>query len=79
MARPLIWLDNAATTQKPKSVIDRISYFYEHENSNVHRAAHELAARATDAYEGAREKVRKFLNAKSAKEIVFVQGNNRSH
>ncbi|HSZ33891.1 MAG TPA: aminotransferase class V-fold PLP-dependent enzyme, partial [Puia sp.] len=60
--KPLIWLDNAATTQKPKSVIDRISYFYEHENSNVHRAAHELAARSTDAYEGAREKVRRFLN-----------------
>jgi cysteine desulfurase / selenocysteine lyase len=72
--RPLIWLDNAATTQKPKTVIDRISYFYEHENSNVHRAAHELAARSTDAYEGAREKVRKFLNAKSANEIIFVRG-----
>jgi cysteine desulfurase / selenocysteine lyase len=72
--KPLIWLDNAATTQKPKSVIDRISYFYEHENSNVHRAAHELAARSTDAYEGAREKVRRFLNAKSVKEIIFVRG-----
>jgi cysteine desulfurase/selenocysteine lyase len=72
--RPLIWLDNAATTQKPQSVIDRISYFYEHENSNIHRAAHELAARATDAYEGARDKVRRFLNASSSKEIVFVRG-----
>jgi cysteine desulfurase/selenocysteine lyase len=72
--RPLIWLDNAATTQKPKLVIDRVSYFYEHENSNIHRAAHELAARATDAYEGAREKVRNFLNASSANEIVFVRG-----
>jgi cysteine desulfurase/selenocysteine lyase len=72
--RPLIWLDNAATTQKPKSVIDRISYFYEHENSNIHRAAHELAARATDAYEGAREKVRHFLNAASVNEIIFVRG-----
>jgi cysteine desulfurase/selenocysteine lyase len=72
--RPLIWLDNAATTQKPQAVIDRISYFYEHENSNIHRAAHELAARATDAYEGAREKVRAFLNAKSVNEIVFVRG-----
>ena len=49
--KPLVWLDNAATTQKPQSVIDRISYFYEHENSNIHRAAHDLAARATDAYE----------------------------
>ena len=71
---PLIWLDNAATTQKPRSVIDRISYFYEHENSNIHRAAHELAARATDAYEDARTKVAHFLNASSSKEIVFVRG-----
>lgn len=72
--KPLIWLDNAATTQKPKLVIDRLSYFYEHENSNIHRAAHELAARATDAYEAAREKVRAFLNAASTNEIVFVRG-----
>jgi cysteine desulfurase / selenocysteine lyase len=71
---PLIWLDNAATTQKPQSVIDRLSYFYEHENSNIHRAAHELAARATDAYEDARSKVAHFLNASSSKEIVFVRG-----
>ena len=72
--RPLIWLDNGATTQKPQSVIDRLSYFYEHENSNVHRAAHELAARATDAYESAREKTRRFLNAGAPREIVFVRG-----
>ncbi|WP_026993921.1 family 2A encapsulin nanocompartment cargo protein cysteine desulfurase [Flectobacillus major] len=72
--RPLIWLDNAATTQKPRLVIDRISYFYEHENSNIHRAAHELAARSTDAYEAAREKVRAFVNANSTNEIVFVRG-----
>lgn len=72
--KPLIWFDNAATTQKPRQVIDRISYFYEHENSNIHRAAHELAARATDAYEGAREKVRGFLNAGSVNEIIFVRG-----
>jgi cysteine desulfurase / selenocysteine lyase len=72
--RPLIWFDNGATTQKPQSVIDRISYFYEHENSNVHRAAHELAARATDAYESAREKTRRFLNAGSTREIIFVRG-----
>jgi len=71
---PLIWFDNGATTQKPQSVIDRLSYFYEHENSNVHRAAHELAARSTDAYESAREKVRRFLNAGAAREIVFVRG-----
>ena len=71
---PLVWLDNAATTQKPKQVIDRISYFYEHENSNIHRAAHALAARATDAYEEARKKVQAFLNAGSPNEIVFVRG-----
>ena len=72
--RPLIWFDNAATTQKPQAVIDRISYFYAHENSNIHRAAHELAARATDAYEGARETVRRFINAPSVDNIVFVRG-----
>jgi cysteine desulfurase/selenocysteine lyase len=72
--RPLIWLDNAATTQKPNAVIDRISDFYRHENSNVHRAAHELAARSTDAYEGAREKTRRFLNASTTREIIFVRG-----
>lgn len=72
--RPLIWLDNAATTQKPQAVIDRLSDFYKHENSNIHRAAHELAARATDAYEKARETVQHFLNASSSEEIVFVRG-----
>ncbi|MCC9016275.1 family 2A encapsulin nanocompartment cargo protein cysteine desulfurase [Flavobacterium lipolyticum] len=72
--KPLVWFDNAATTQKPQSVIDRIAYFYEHENSNIHRAAHELAARASDAYEAAREKVKTFLNAGSVNEIVFVRG-----
>ncbi|WP_276485679.1 family 2A encapsulin nanocompartment cargo protein cysteine desulfurase [Paraflavitalea pollutisoli] len=72
--RPLVWLDNAATTQKPKQVIDRISYFYQHENSNIHRAAHELAARATDAYESARKKVQTYINAGSPNEIVFVRG-----
>ena len=72
--RELVWLDNAATTQKPRAVIDRISYFYEHENSNIHRAAHTLAARSTDAYEGARETTRRFLNAPSVNEIIFVRG-----
>ena len=72
--RPLVWLDNAATTQKPQSVIDRISRFYEDENSNIHRAAHTLAARATDAYEASREKVKTFLNASSVKDIIFVRG-----
>lgn len=72
--RPLIWFDNAATTQKPKSVIDRLTYFYEHENSNIHRAAHELAARSTDAYEGARQKVARFLGASGPEDIIFTRG-----
>ena len=72
--RPLVWFDNAATTQKPQVVIDRLKQFYEHENSNIHRAAHELAARATDAYEGARETVRRFIGANSTDEIVFARG-----
>ncbi|MFM7476228.1 MAG: family 2A encapsulin nanocompartment cargo protein cysteine desulfurase [Microcystis aeruginosa] len=72
--KPLIWFDNAATTQKPQAVIDRLVHFYSHENSNVHRAAHELAARSTDAYEAARETVRRFLDASSANEIIFVRG-----
>jgi cysteine desulfurase/selenocysteine lyase len=72
--KPLVWLDNAATTQKPQSVIDRLSHFYAHENSNVHRGAHTLAARSTDAYEAAREKVRRFLNAPSINDIVFARG-----
>lgn len=72
--RRLVWLDNAATTQKPQAVIDRLAYFYRHENSNIHRAAHELAARATDAYEAARGKAARFLHAASSDEIVFVRG-----
>lgn len=72
--RPLVWFDNAATTQKPQVVIDRLAHFYAHENSNIHRAAHELAARATDAYEEARERVRSFLNAPEVEEVIFVRG-----
>lgn len=72
--RPLIWFDNAATTHKPQVVIDRLSHFYQHENSNIHRAAHELAARATEAYEQAREITRGFINARSVNEIIFVRG-----
>jgi cysteine desulfurase/selenocysteine lyase len=71
---PLAWLDNAATTQKPQSVIDALSRFYAHDNSNIHRGAHTLAARATDAFEQARQKVQAFLGASSAKEIIFVRG-----
>ncbi|MDR1478571.1 MAG: cysteine desulfurase [Planctomycetaceae bacterium] len=72
--KPLVWFDNGATTQKPRVVIERLRYFYEHENSNVHRGAHDLAARSTDAYEQSRETVRKFLNAASVNEIIFVRG-----
>ncbi|WP_406546351.1 SufS family cysteine desulfurase [Succinimonas sp.] len=70
----LVWLDNGATTQRPQQVIDRISYYYQHENSNVHRGAHTLAARSTDAYENARDIVRDFIGAGSSSEIVFVRG-----
>jgi len=76
--RPLVWLDNAATTQKPRQVIDRIAYFYRRENSNVHRGAHALAARATDAYEDARAKVAEFIGAPSADGIVFTRGTTES-
>lgn len=72
--KDLVWFDNAATTQKPQQVIDAISHYYEHDNSNIHRASHTLAARATDGYEGARGKVRRFVNASSEEEIVFVRG-----
>ncbi|TKC78831.1 SufS family cysteine desulfurase [Trinickia terrae] len=72
--KQLVWFDNAATTQKPQPVIDRLAYFYEHENSNIHRAAHALAGRATDAYEAARSKVQRFIGASSPDEIVFVRG-----
>ncbi|HYB46448.1 MAG TPA: cysteine desulfurase, partial [Streptosporangiaceae bacterium] len=70
----LVWLDNAATTQKPQEVIDRLVRFYAHENSNIHRAAHELAARATQAYEDARGIAADFLGAPSSEDIVFVRG-----
>ncbi len=72
--QPLIWLDNAATTHKPQAVIDATSQFYGRDNSNIHRAAHTLAARATELFEAGREKVRRFLGAADAKEIVFVRG-----
>ncbi|MES3011381.1 MAG: family 2A encapsulin nanocompartment cargo protein cysteine desulfurase [Pseudomonadota bacterium] len=72
--KQLVWFDNAATTHKPQAVIDRIAHFYAHENSNIHRAAHELAARATDAYEGARERVKRFINAPDVNEVIFVRG-----
>jgi cysteine desulfurase / selenocysteine lyase len=72
--RPLIWFDNAATTHKPQAVIDATSRFYGRDNSNIHRAAHALAARSTELFEAAREKVQRFLGAGSVDEIVFVRG-----
>jgi len=72
--KPLVYLDNAATTQKPRRVIDRLNAFYRRENANVHRGVHLLSERATDAYEDARRTVCRFLNAADPKEIVFVRG-----
>jgi len=72
--KPLVWFDNAATTHKPQVVIDATSQFYSRDNSNIHRAAHALAARSTELFEAGREKVRKFLGAADAKEIIFVRG-----
>lgn len=72
--RDLVYLDNAASSQKPVQVIDAISNYYRHDNANVHRGVHKLSQRATDAYEASRAKVRGFINAQSDKEIVFVRG-----
>ena len=71
---PLVYLDNAATSQKPKQVIDSLVHYYEHDNANVHRGVHTLAERATSSYEASREKVRNFINAKSTKEVLFTRG-----
>ena len=72
--KPLVYLDNAATTQKPQAVIDRISRYYAEENANIHRGVHALSDRATEAHEAARETVRGFLNAAYSREIIFVRG-----
>lgn len=72
--KPLVYLDNAASSQRPKSVIEAISRYYEHDHANVHRGVHTLSQRATDAYEGARETIRRFINARDTKEIIFVRG-----
>ena len=72
--QPLVYLDNAATGQKPQMVIDALVHYYAYENSNVHRGVHTLSQRATDAYEGAREKARQLLNAAADREIIFVRG-----
>ena len=76
--RPLVYLDNAATTQKPRQVIDAIRTYYERDNANVHRGVHMMSERATEAYEGAREKVRAFVNAASVREIVFTRNATES-
>src|SRR5674476_1292651 len=72
--KPLIYFDNAATSQKPREVIDALVHYYEHDNANVHRGIHELSNRATTAYEAARTRTAKFINAKSSDEIIFTRG-----
>ncbi len=72
--KPLVYLDNGASAQKPRAVIDTISKFYAHDYANVHRAVHTLGERATQAYEAAREKVQRFINARTPEEIIFVRG-----
>src|SRR5437879_2796869 len=72
--QPLIYFDNAATTQKPRPVIDTLRHYYEQDNANVHRGIHELSNRATAAFEAARTRGAKFINARSAEEIVFTRG-----
>jgi cysteine desulfurase/selenocysteine lyase len=72
--KPLVFLDSAASSQRPRSVIDAVTWYEEHDHANVHRGVHTLSQRATDAFEGAREKVRAFINAESTSEIVFVRG-----
>src|SRR5690606_28991518 len=71
---PLVYLDSAATSQKPVQVIEAMKNYYEFDNANVHRGVHTLGNRATEKYEGARDKVRKFINANSTEEIIFLRG-----
>lgn len=75
---PLVYLDSSATSQKPISVIEAVNKYYQEDNSNVHRGVHTLGTRATDKYEGAREKVRGFINAKSTAEVIFTRGTTTS-
>ena len=72
--QPLAYLDNAASSQRPRAVIDAMSRYYETTHANVHRGVHTLSQEATELFEGAREKVRRFVNARSTREIVFVRG-----
>src|SRR5215831_15540707 len=76
--QPLIYFDNAATTQKPRAVLDALRHYYEHGNANVHRGIHELSNRATAAFEAARTRAARFINARSADEIVFTRGTTES-
>jgi len=76
--KPLVYLDNAATTQKPQCVIDVVRHYYEKDNANIHRGVHTLSERATAAYEASRETIRAFFNAKSVKEVIFTRGTTES-
>src|SRR5882757_2119259 len=76
--KPLVYLDNGATSQKPRSVIDALVHYYERDNANVHRGLHALSMRATDAYEAARARVAKFINAAEPAEIIFTRGTTES-
>jgi cysteine desulfurase/selenocysteine lyase len=76
--KPLVYLDNGATSQKPRSVIDALVHYYERDNSNVHRGLHTLSMRATDAYEGARARIAKFINAADPAEVLFTRGTTES-
>ena len=72
--KPLVYFDNAATSQKPRSVIDALTHYYERDNANVHRGIHELSNRSTTAFEAARTRAARFINARSADEIIFTRG-----
>jgi len=76
--KPLVYLDNAATTQKPLAVIEAIEHYYRHDNSNIHRGVHALSERATEQYEKTRAAVQRFLNAADSKEIIFTRGTTES-
>lgn len=74
---PLVYLDSAASSQKPRKVLDALKHYYEWDNANVHRGVHTLGSRATDDYESARERVARFINAQHTEEIIFTRGRRR--
>ncbi len=76
--KPLVYLDNAATTQKPQSVIDRISEYYTNENSNIHRGVHYLSQEATELFEDTREQITRYINASKKQEVIFTKGTTES-